>query len=112
MHVAVLVEQLYAPVPGGSGRYTADLLSGLAENRPDGAALVRWAARHRNGTPNAGSDGDRHLPLDRRSLALAWSLGIGPSPQAVDVVHAPTLLVPPRRGAAARRTDGGGGYLP
>ncbi|HMA45786.1 MAG TPA: glycosyltransferase family 1 protein, partial [Frankiaceae bacterium] len=37
------------------------------------------------------------LPLPRRALAAAWERGAGPAPRDADVVHAPTLLVPPRR---------------
>ena len=43
--------------------------------------------------------GPNRLPLPRRALAAAWERGIGPAPHRGDVVHAPTLLVPPRRSA-------------
>jgi glycosyltransferase involved in cell wall biosynthesis len=41
------------------------------------------------------------LPLPRRALAAAWQRGAGPSPTGADVVHAPTLLVPPKRRGVA-----------
>jgi len=39
--------------------------------------------------------GPRRLGLPRRALSVAWSRGIGPAPWRVDVVHAPTALIPP-----------------
>ncbi|MDR1998897.1 MAG: glycosyltransferase family 4 protein, partial [Frankiaceae bacterium] len=41
--------------------------------------------------------GPRRLGLPRRALALAWARGVGPAPRRVDVVHAPTALLPPAR---------------
>jgi glycosyltransferase involved in cell wall biosynthesis len=41
--------------------------------------------------------GPFRLPLPRRALAVSWQRGVGPAPVRVDVVHAPTLLVPPPR---------------
>lgn len=98
MQVAVLTEQLHAPVPGGTGRYTSDLLAALAAASPADGRVIRWTARHRgidSGPGNSRHD-DRRFPLGRRALALAWSFGAGPKPSDAAVVHAPTVLAPPR----------------
>jgi glycosyltransferase involved in cell wall biosynthesis len=100
MRVAVLVEQLLNPVPGGSGRYAAELTAALARGATDADSVRTWSAWHRD-LAAADIDGvgrPRRLPLPRRALSAAWQRGIGPAPRRADVVHAPTLLVPPRRG--------------
>lgn len=98
MRVAILLEQLLAPVPGGTGRYSRELATALTATAPPGADLTGWIGWHRD--PSAavvpGIAGPRRLPLPRRPLAELWRRGIGPVPRA-DLVHAPTPLVPPRR---------------
>jgi glycosyltransferase involved in cell wall biosynthesis len=103
MRVGFLVEQVLAPVPGGTGRYSAELASALARNAAHGDAVVGWCAWHRDttGAVLPGVGGPTRLPLPRRALATAWQRGAGPVPTGVDVVHAPTLLVPPRRRGVA-----------
>ncbi|SFD94769.1 glycosyltransferase family 4 protein [Blastococcus tunisiensis] len=99
MRVAVVLEQCLAPVPGGTGRYSAEVAAALA-GRPD-LAVSGWVAWHRRpgAARPAGVDGPHRLPLPRRPLIAAWERGVGPAPGGrPDVVHAPTLLVPPRRG--------------
>ncbi|MGY1619676.1 glycosyltransferase family 4 protein [Geodermatophilus sp. SYSU D00691] len=97
MRVAVLLEQLLAPVPGGTGRYSAELAAALAATAPADSEVIGWTAWHRD--PSAarvpGVAGPRRLPLPRRPLVLAWEHGRGPRPRRADVVHAPTLLLPP-----------------
>jgi glycosyltransferase involved in cell wall biosynthesis len=44
-----------------------------------------------------GVAGPHRLPLGRRVLARAWERGLGPTVAGVDLVHAPTVLLPPRR---------------
>lgn len=99
MRLALIVEQLLAPVPGGTGRFTREL----------GAALVATAGTREvtgfcSWVPDtrpagiAGVGGPVRLPLPRIGLALAWERDRGPAPRA-DVVLAPTLLAPPRRHA-------------
>lgn len=98
--VAVVAEQCLGPVPGGTGRYTRDLLGALTRGAPTGGNVTSWVAWHRDVEPAAvhGVTGPRRLALPRRALAVAWERGRGPAPRNTDVVHAPTLLVPPRRG--------------
>ena len=131
MRVGFLVDQLLAPVPGGTGRYSAELAAALARTAAPGDGVTGWCAwrpQRRAAPPTGpvarlgrqlldrrrGSDGPvtddarlpgvlgpLRLPLPRRALATAWARGVGPAPTGVDVVHAPTLLVPPRRRGTA-----------
>jgi glycosyltransferase involved in cell wall biosynthesis len=86
--LVVLAEQLLAPVPGGTGRYTQELLTAMAETAPSGWTVTGVTARHRTGLDNA-----RMLPLPRRALVAAWERGLPPWPGG-DSVHAPTPLAP------------------
>lgn len=98
------LEQLLAPVPGGTGRYSRELASALAANAPDGCSVDGWAAWHRStaAAKVAGVAGPHRLPLGARALAEAWRRGTGPVPPG-DVLHAPTLLAPPLARAGRRR---------
>ncbi|HEX5494991.1 MAG TPA: glycosyltransferase family 1 protein, partial [Mycobacteriales bacterium] len=100
MRVAICLEQCLAPVPGGTGRYTAELAAALARTAPPGAELTGWTAWHRRVATAAvpGVAGPHRLPLPRRGLVAAWERRVGPVPRNVDLVHAPTPLAPPRRG--------------
>ena len=100
MRVALVAEQLLAPVPGGVGRYTRELAAALARTARPGDVVDAWTARHRDtGAARIdGVGGPLALGLPHRALAAAWSRGLGPAPRHADVVHAPSLLVPPRRG--------------
>lgn len=95
--LTVVAEQLLAPVPGGTGRYTAELLRALVETAPDGWRVGGVVARH--GTADAarleGVAGPRVLPVPRRVLTELWRRGIPWWPGG-DAVHAPTPLAPPR----------------
>jgi glycosyltransferase involved in cell wall biosynthesis len=97
--VGFLVEQCLAPVPGGTARYARELASALAATAPEGFAVEGWTALHASSAAAVvpGVAGPHRLPLGRRALIAAWERGVGPVPRA-DLVHAPTLLVPPRRG--------------
>ncbi len=100
LRVALTVEQLWQPVPGGSGTYIVELVRAL---RADGVRVVGLAARH-GGPPPADWTPDapvRHSALPRRALYDAWQRlgrpraeGLVPAP---DVVHATTWAVPPTR---------------
>lgn len=99
MRLAVVVEQLLAPVPGGTGRFTRELTAALAAGAPDGASVTTWTAwHHGEGGWIDGIGAPRRLALGPKALARAWERGVGPVPRDVDVVLAPTLLAPPRRG--------------
>jgi glycosyltransferase involved in cell wall biosynthesis len=99
MRVAVVLEQCLSPVPGGTGRYARELTAALAATAGPGDSVTTWTAWHRDLEPARipGVAGPRRLPLGARPLALAWQRGRGPAPSHADVVHAPTLLLPPRR---------------
>lgn len=95
--IAVVLEQLLAPVPGGIARYARELASALAAETP----VTAWTAWHRDVTAARvdGVDGPHRLPLGHRGLTLAWQHGVGPAPRGGDVVLAPSVLAPPRRRA-------------
>ncbi len=96
MRLGFGLEQLLAPVPGGTGRYSRELAAALATSAPDGCGVQGWTAWHRStaSAEVAGVAGPRRLPLGARALAEAWRRGAGPVPHG-NVLHAPTLLVPP-----------------
>jgi glycosyltransferase involved in cell wall biosynthesis len=79
--LVVLAEQLLAPVPGGTGRYTAELLAALAATTPTGWRVSSVTARQ--------------LALPRKGLTLLWERGVPLWPGG-DSVHAPTPFAPPR----------------
>ncbi|MCM3923965.1 hypothetical protein ND748_20115, partial [Frankia sp. AiPs1] len=54
MRVGFLVEQLLAPVPGGTGRYSAELATALARRAAAGDGVVGWCA---GGAGGARADG-------------------------------------------------------
>jgi glycosyltransferase involved in cell wall biosynthesis len=97
--LVVIAEQLLAPVPGGTGRYTAELLRALAATAPPGWAVSTVVARHADPEKAQveGVSGPRVLPVPPRALIAAWQLGIPLWPGG-DAVHAPTPLAPPRAG--------------
>jgi glycosyltransferase involved in cell wall biosynthesis len=96
--LVVLAEQLLAPIPGGTGRYTGELLAALAATAPPGFTVRSVTAWHRDRGPAVvdGVRGPRALPLPRRGLVAAWERGVPLWPGG-DTVHAPTPLAPPRR---------------
>lgn len=107
MRVALNIEQLVHRPPGGIGRYTAELVRLL----PDGGVdLVPFVARHRRSTVRRaferfGLDAADpvSLLLPRPVLYDTWNVAgfpplgmLHPRLREVDVVHAPSLAVPPR----------------
>ncbi len=95
MRVEVIVQQLCARVPGGTGRYTGELVRALAAAAPPEAVLTGLAAT-RCPALEAIPVPTHHLGVDQRLLGLLWERGMGPRAGSnVDLVHAPTLLVPP-----------------
>ncbi|MEU4668714.1 glycosyltransferase family 1 protein [Amycolatopsis sp. NPDC023774] len=98
--LVVLAEQLLAPVPGGTGRYTAELLPALARTAPPGWTVSSVVARHRadavvSSIEFEGVEGPRVLPVPPRALVGLWQLGVRWWPGG-DAVHAPTPFAPPR----------------
>jgi glycosyltransferase involved in cell wall biosynthesis len=95
--LVVLTEQLLAPVPGGTGRYTRELAAALAATAPAGWTVTGVVSRHAD--PSAavipGVLGPRVLPLPRRALIAAWERGVPYWPGG-DSVHAFTPFAPPR----------------
>ncbi|MGY1754933.1 glycosyltransferase [Blastococcus sp. SYSU D01042] len=96
MRVGVVVEQLLAPVPGGTGRYAGEIAEALAATAGSGDSVAGWTAWHRDTAPARvpGVAGPARLPLPRRALVAAWERSARPRPRAVDLLHAPTLLAP------------------
>ena len=97
----MLTEQLLAPVPGGTGRYTRELVTAMAASAPPTWTVAGVTATHRDlsAADVAGVAGPRALPLPRRALTALWERGVHLWPGG-DAVHAPTPLAPPapRRG--------------
>src|SRR2546421_6956927 len=103
MRVALNLEQLLQPAPGGIGRYTAELarlLPALPAGEGDEITLVPFVARHRRGgvetrLRGVGFDGvdPPLLPLPPPPLFEAWHLLLPPRPgrlrprPAADVRH-------------------------
>ncbi|MDQ1483041.1 MAG: hypothetical protein QOF35_1117, partial [Actinomycetota bacterium] len=101
MRVGLVVDQLFAPVPGGTGRYAGELASALANTAPQGSSLQTWCAWHGLKPPAVpGRQAPSQLPLGSKVISRLWERGLGPAPRDADVVHATTLLLPPKRHAA------------
>lgn len=96
--LTVVVEQLLAPVPGGTGRYAAQITAALARRAPAGWDVRSVTAWHRDvdDARLPGVTGPRRLPAGRRALAELWARG-WPPPVGGHRVHATTPLAPRRR---------------
>lgn len=90
-----MAEQLRRRVPGGIGTY----VRALADEVPD---VTLWASRG----DTLGTLGARMVasPLPSRALVWAWDRGFAAAPAGYDVVHAPSLAVPPRPGGGVPLT--------
>jgi len=106
----VIVDQLRTEVPGGIGRYTADLTAALIETAPAewgvigvvSAADQNAIGRVRAALP--GLDDLDVLPRSRRALSLAWELGLVSArdlPRG-SATHGPSQFTPlaPSRGGS------------
>ena len=104
--VAVNVEQLMLPSPGGVGRYTAKLVANLAALGVDLRPVVArhtpeeiksaWAEFGLSSVPEPAV-----LPLPRAALYDSWHVLDWPPlsrDREVQVFHAPSLAVPPKAG--------------
>jgi glycosyltransferase involved in cell wall biosynthesis len=93
--LVVIAEQLLAPVPGGTGRYTGELLRALPVVAPPRWTVSSVVARHSDveAARVDGVEGPRVLPLPPRALVGVWQLGLPWWPGG-DAVHAPTPLAP------------------
>jgi glycosyltransferase involved in cell wall biosynthesis len=96
VRVGVVLEQVLAPVPGGTGRYAAEVAGALGATAAPGDEVSGWTAWHRTAAAAriSGVAGPRRLPLPRRPLVAAWERSARPRPRRVDLVHALTLLAP------------------
>lgn len=96
--LVVIADQLLAPVPGGTGRYTSELLRALARTTPPGwtVSSVVCRAPDISAAEIPGVNGPRVLPMPRKALQVAWRAGVGIWPGG-DAVHAPTPFAPPRK---------------
>lgn len=106
LRVAVNAEQLLQRSPGGIGRYTSELLTVMPRNF-EGDEMLAFTARHaardiRSAFAAAGLEIEaKALPLPRPALYEAWhTFGIPKLPDSweADIVHAPSLAVPPKSG--------------
>ena len=105
VNVGMVVEQMWQPVPGGSGRYIVEVAARLADQ---GVRAIGIAARRGAGEPTPSEVGLTipvlNSALPRRALYAAWDrlgtpsvdrmLGVG-SGGGADVVHATTWAIPP-----------------
>lgn len=97
MKVALHVGQLFQPVPGGIGRYVDGLLGALPEVDVD---LVTFAA----GTPTPEQQASLPGYVDLGRPHAPWRYELWHRlrrpqlPVRADVIHAPSLAVPPARG--------------
>ena len=94
----VILDQLAAPVPGGIGRYTAELSRELVATANGSAVeglLARSDARILSSVESTvpGLSGLSSLRWDRRVLSRAWAQGI-PLDRPGGSVHAPSLFAP------------------
>src|SRR5664279_6430663 len=98
--LTVVVEQLLAPVPGGTGRYARQITAALAAAPRPGWRVRTVSAWHRDLSPAviAGADGPHRLAAGHRVLNRLWQQGLPPWVSGTSV-HATTSLAPRRRGA-------------
>lgn len=99
MRVTVVGAQLCASVPGGTGRYTAELVRSLQTTAGRGDTVDVTVPRGCHQADDLG------VPVHRLAVPLAaisrlWERGLPPRLHGQEVTHAPTLLVPPARGGA------------
>ena len=103
VRVAMVVEQMWQPVPGGSGTYITNLAHSL---RAQGVKVAGIAARRSHNDPGASAVGLETMPvryanLPRPALYESWNRLHSPLAEAIlpasDLVHATTWAIPPTR---------------
>ena len=97
MRVGINLEQLLFRPPGGVGRYTARLATLLPTLFPDDE-YRGFVARHRH--PSGLPLETTVLPLPRPVLYDGWHLLGWPPVRGFELIHAPSVAVPPKSGAA------------
>ena len=94
MRAGLVLEQLYAPVPGGIGAYVEALCRLLPSMAGAGDEVLGVSAFHRR-RPHVGLPVVR-IPLPARPVTAAWQFLRRPAlPSGFDAVLAPSLAVPP-----------------
>jgi glycosyltransferase involved in cell wall biosynthesis len=100
MRAAVVIEQCWHRVPGGTASAVIDQVAAVAATGR--VEQVGVAARHRYPPPDAWRPGlpVRHEPLPRLALYWAWHLARWPTVERatgpVDLIHATGYAIPPR----------------
>ena len=96
--LTVIVEQCLAPVPGGTGRYAAEITAALAQTAPTGWRVRTVTAWHRDVHEAAidGADGPHRLPAGHRVLNQLWRRGLPPWVRGT-AIQATTPLAPGRQ---------------
>ena len=103
VRVAMVVEQMWQPVPGGSGTYITNLAHSL---RAQGVKVAGIAARRSHNDPGASAVGLETMPvryanLPRPALYESWNRLHSPLAEAIlpasDLVHATTWAIAPTR---------------
>ncbi|PJJ61757.1 glycosyltransferase family 4 protein [Compostimonas suwonensis] len=98
----VVVDQIVAPVPGGIGRYAAELTRELINTAPDGCDVAGIVSAQPQENYEAltrqlpGLARFEKAPFARRELSRAWQFGLPVTPGG-GMIHAPSLLAPLRR---------------
>lgn len=104
MHVAVVLEQCWHRVPGGTARAALEQVRAVSAVAAAGVEQVGVSARHREppSEPWRPVVPVHPLPLPRRMLYEAWHRFNAPWPRVesavdpVDVIHATGYAIPPR----------------
>lgn len=99
--VLVLAMQLAARVPGGTGRYTQQLILALSREAPAPSTVTALISRDAISDELQVPVPTRRIGLPSLVLSRLWERRLPPTVGWPGIVHAPTLLVP-RVGGAAR----------
>ena len=93
--IALGVEQLRQPIPGGIGTYVRGLISGLEQAQDSDLSFVRFASKGPVPDPlGAGEFPLATTSFHHRIQVALWGRGIGGAPGGSDVVHLCSLAGP------------------